>query len=61
MKKIKYLEENIGALEVKFTKEENVEIREAIADAEVSGDRYPAAMMAFNFMDTPVKGRSKKI
>jgi aryl-alcohol dehydrogenase-like predicted oxidoreductase len=55
-KKIKYLEENLGALEVELTKEDNVEIRKAIADAEVTGARYPEAMMAYNFMDTPAKG-----
>jgi len=55
-KKIKYLEENRGALEVKLTEEENLTIRKAIEGTEVGGERYAASMMAFNFMDTPVKG-----
>ncbi|KAK5456099.1 hypothetical protein LTS15_005418 [Exophiala xenobiotica] len=54
-KKIKYLEENLGALNVKLTREEKLEIRQAIESAEVSGNRYPPAMQAYNFMDTPLK------
>lgn len=54
-KKIKYLEENMDVLEVKLTEQETLEIRNAIEGTEVSGDRYPPAMMAYNFMDTPVK------
>lgn len=42
-KKVKYLEENVGALQVKLTKEENEEIRKAIEATEVQGERYPAA------------------
>ena len=52
-KKIKYLEENMGALEVKLTKEEEQEIRKAVEAAEVHGDRYPEAMMGRLFGDTP--------
>ena len=40
-KKIKYLEENLGALNVKLTDEENDEIRKAVERAEVHGERYP--------------------
>lgn len=36
-KKIKYLEENLGALHVELTDEENFEIRRAIEEAKISG------------------------
>ncbi|TAQ83123.1 hypothetical protein B7494_g8553 [Chlorociboria aeruginascens] len=52
-KKIKYLEENLGALNVTLTKEDDQEIRAAIENAEVTGDRYPLAMMNALFADTP--------
>lgn len=52
-KKIKYLEENMGALDVKLTKEENEHIRKAIEGAEVHGGRYPEAMASTLFADTP--------
>ena len=53
-KKIKYLEENMGALDVKLTKEENQTIRDAVENAgETSGPRYHDNMMKVVFMDTP--------
>lgn len=52
-KKIKYLEENLGALEVKLSKEEEKEIRDMVEGAEVHGGRYPEQMMAHLFADTP--------
>ena len=52
-KKIKYLEENIAALDVKLTSSENTEIRKAVEDAEVHGERYPEQMMGTVFSDTP--------
>lgn len=52
-KKIKYLEENLGAVDVKLTKEENTEIRKAVENAEVHGGRYPEALSAALFADTP--------
>ena len=52
-KKIKYLEENMGALEVKLTKEEEQEIRKVVDSAEVHGTRYPESFMARLFADTP--------
>jgi aryl-alcohol dehydrogenase-like predicted oxidoreductase len=54
-KKIKYLEENMGALDVKLTHEENLEIRDAISQAEVQGTRYPDAAKKTLFADTPIK------
>ncbi|KAM0795062.1 NADP-dependent oxidoreductase domain-containing protein [Usnea florida] len=52
-KKIKYLEENIAALDVKLTSSENAEIRKAVENAEVHGERYPEQMMGALFSDTP--------
>ena len=54
-KKIPYLEENMGALKVKITKEEDAEIRKAIESAQISGDRYPDAGMKSVLADTPEK------
>lgn len=52
-KKIKYLEENLGALGVELTEEEEREIRKVVDEAEVHGERYPEAMMGRLFADTP--------
>lgn len=52
-KKIKYLEENLGALNVKLSAEELASIRKAIESAEVHGTRYPQAMLGALFADTP--------
>ena len=52
-KKIKYLEENLGSLDVKLTAEEDAAIREAVEGAGSHGERYPVNMMRLNFMDTP--------
>lgn len=52
-KKIKYLEENLAALEVKLTSSENAEIRKAVESAEVHGLRYPEQMSGLLFADTP--------
>ena len=52
-KKLKYLEENLGALEVSLTDDENKEIRNAVEAADVHGGRYPEAMSSRLFGDTP--------
>ena len=52
-KKIKYLEENLGALDVKISDSEDKEIRKAIENAEVHGERYPEAMIPTLFASTP--------
>lgn len=52
-KKIKYLEENMAALDVQLTSSENVEIRKAVNNAEVHGQRYPEQMMGTVFADSP--------
>ena len=52
-KKVKYLEENLKALDVNLSDEENMEIRKAVEKAEVVGERYPEAMSSALFSDTP--------
>ncbi|KAI9734710.1 MAG: hypothetical protein M1818_006697 [Claussenomyces sp. TS43310] len=52
-KKIKYLEENMAALDVKLTDEENRDIRAVIEKAEVQGDRYAENGMGMLLADTP--------
>lgn len=51
-KKIKYLEENVKALEVRLTEEESLEIRKALENASAQGLRYPEAMLSALFADT---------
>jgi len=50
---LKRLEENIGALHLQLTKEEEQEIRKTSEAAEVQGGRYPEAARATLFADTP--------
>lgn len=52
-KKIKYLEENVAALNVKLAPSENAEIRKAVEDAQVHGERYPEEMNGALFADSP--------
>ncbi|KAI9848899.1 MAG: hypothetical protein M1838_000340 [Thelocarpon superellum] len=52
-KKVKYLEENLGAIKVHLTPQEVREIRACVDSAEVHGARYPPALMAAVFADTP--------
>lgn len=47
------VEENLGALKIKLSAEEEKEIRQACEAAEVHGPRYPEAMAATLFADTP--------
>ena len=53
--KIKNLEENVAAAQIKLSKEEVQEIREACEKADVAGERYPAAMAASSFGDSAPK------
>lgn len=50
--KTQNFDENIGALKVKITKEENDKIRNAIKATGVHGGRYPEAMAKALFVDT---------
>ncbi|KAI9793823.1 MAG: hypothetical protein M1835_006981 [Candelina submexicana] len=52
-KKVNYLIENLGALNIKLSDEENKEIRKAVEAAETHGERYPKAMAGTLFGDTP--------
>jgi aryl-alcohol dehydrogenase-like predicted oxidoreductase len=52
-KKIKYLEENLGVLDVKVSDEEEKEIKSLVEAAEVHGLRYPEAMVGYLFASTP--------
>jgi aryl-alcohol dehydrogenase-like predicted oxidoreductase len=52
-KKIKYLEENLGSLNVHLTKDEVKEVRDLVEAAEVQGSRYPEYMAASLFANTP--------
>lgn len=47
------LEENLGALKITLSKEEETEIRKAVEKAEPSGSRYPPAFASALFADTP--------
>lgn len=51
---VKYLDENLGALNVKLTKEELAQIRDLIEKSNATkGDRYPAWGMGLAYADTP--------
>jgi aryl-alcohol dehydrogenase-like predicted oxidoreductase len=52
-KKLKYLEENLGAFDVKLSPEENKELRALIEAAEVHGARYAPQLSSSLFADTP--------
>ncbi|KAL1611846.1 hypothetical protein SLS60_000067 [Paraconiothyrium brasiliense] len=52
-KKIKYLEENVNAINVQLTDEEVKHIRTEIERIEVTGNRYPPAFQSYSFGDTP--------
>ncbi|CAF1533490.1 unnamed protein product, partial [Adineta ricciae] len=53
--KIKNLEENIQAAQMKLSKEEIKEIRDACEQANVAGDRYPEIMQADLYADSAPK------
>ncbi len=46
-KKIKYLEENLGALKVVLSEEETKEIRQLAENAEVFGERYAEQVLLY--------------
>jgi len=47
------IDENLGSLKIKLSKEEEHEIRKACEEAEEAGGRYPPAFAASCFADTP--------
>lgn len=55
-KKIKYLEENVAALKVELSADEEKEIRGVLEKSKVAGDRYPSAWLNGLFADSaPLK------
>ncbi|KAJ6588999.1 NADP-dependent oxidoreductase domain-containing protein [Mycena capillaripes] len=52
-KKIKYLEENLGAAAIKLTKEEIAAVRKIAEESEIPGTRYAEARMAGLLIDSP--------
>lgn len=52
-KKVRYLEENLGALRVELGEGEVREVRDAVEGCVTSGDRYPGVMAKVCFGDTP--------
>ena len=55
--RIKNLEENLGALKVKITPEDDKEIRQTIEGCQVHGSRYPDRFMKALFADTPLPSK----
>ena len=54
--RVKNFDDNMAALNVKLSKEDNAKIRKAIEAAEVHGARYPEASLKALFVDTvPLK------
>ena len=54
--KIKNLEENVGSADVKLTKEEVQELRQACEDADTAGERYPEMYLQYSVGDSaPLK------
>lgn len=51
-KKIKYLEENVDALKVRLSADEEKEIRDVLEKTVVAGDRYPSAWLNGLFADS---------
>jgi aryl-alcohol dehydrogenase-like predicted oxidoreductase len=51
--KAERLDENLGALKIKLSEEEERRIRKCCEEAEVVGGRYPESMSAVLFADTP--------
>ncbi|KAK0440624.1 NADP-dependent oxidoreductase domain-containing protein [Armillaria borealis] len=52
-KKIKYLEENLGAANVKLSQEEIAAIRKLSEESDIPGERYGAGAMEFVLQGTP--------
>jgi aryl-alcohol dehydrogenase-like predicted oxidoreductase len=50
--RLENFDDNIGALKVDITKEDDEEIRRAVSSAEVAGGRYPEAFVNGLFVDT---------
>lgn len=53
--KIKNLEENVAAAQIKLNRDEEKEIRTACEKADIAGGRYPEAVSSLSFADSPPK------
>jgi aryl-alcohol dehydrogenase-like predicted oxidoreductase len=51
-KRVKYYDENMGALKLEISDDDDKEIREVISKASVTGDRYPPGWSVSLFADT---------
>lgn len=51
-KKLKYLEENWGALDVVLSDEDEAEVREFVTNAEIAGGNLPDAFKHYEYRDT---------
>lgn len=51
--KLERLKENLGALDVQLSKEDEKEIRDFVEAADVGGTRYPEKYMVATYADTP--------
>jgi aryl-alcohol dehydrogenase-like predicted oxidoreductase len=51
-KKMKYMEENWGSLEVHLSDEEEAEIRRFVENSEITGPYMPPAFASYNYTDT---------
>jgi hypothetical protein len=51
--RLERLKENLGAFDVKLSEAEEKEIRKAVEEAEVKGERYMASFMQVCYADTP--------
>lgn len=48
-KRVKYLEENAAAVQIKLSAEELKELEAAVPESDVVGDRYDESMMASTY------------
>ncbi|KAJ2897347.1 hypothetical protein MKZ38_004770 [Zalerion maritima] len=55
-KRIKYMEENWGALLVKLSDEEDAEVRNFVEKVEIAGSYMPPKFEAYIYRDTPEEG-----
>ncbi|CEL62273.1 hypothetical protein RSOLAG1IB_10337 [Rhizoctonia solani AG-1 IB] len=51
--RIEYIEENVGASQIKLTPEELQTLRKLVNETEMRGDQYPAQLQAMLYVDTP--------
>lgn len=48
-KRMKYLEENAGAVDIQLSKQELKELEDAVPESQVQGGRYDEAMMGATY------------